>query len=139
MEIKISVVLTADPLLLSALQALSIGKASSAGPSSVSPKEKTTKKTETETPIIPIDSPAPALSAKSTPTFKDTVVSTSNGAGAPSGHSLESLRAIAVPLSKAGHKDVIKSWISDHGYKSLQDLQPTHFDEFYGYLQTLKA
>ena len=53
-------------------------------------------------------------------------------------HTLDSLRAIAVPLSKAGHKDAIKAKLTEMGYEGgLASLQPKDFQNFFDYLQTL--
>lgn len=49
----------------------------------------------------------------------------------------EMIIADAVPKSKAGHKDKIKAKVTELGYESITDLQPVHFDEFYAFLQTI--
>ena len=124
MEISIKIMLSADPALLLALQALAAGKpqATTAAPAKKTGAVKDLKPAEDAGPkdekSTIVDSP-PASSEVSTT------------------HTLESLRAIAVPKSKAGKKDVIKKWISDHGYPSLDSLQPVHFNEFFDFLQTL--
>lgn len=49
----------------------------------------------------------------------------------------EMIIADAVPKSKAGHKDKIKAKVTELGYESITDLQPEHFNEFYAFLQTI--
>ncbi len=53
-------------------------------------------------------------------------------------HTLDSLREMAVPLSKAGHKDAIQAKTRELGLTTIAHLQPAQFDEFYAFLQTLK-
>lgn len=134
MEIKISVCLSADPALLAALQALSLGSApstltgSAAGPVKI----ETIKK---EKPA-PVKKESPSI-AESTTGSQDTGASSTLEKESP--HTLSSLRAIAVPLSKAGHKDAIKAWLKKAGYESIQNLEEKSFTGFYDFLQTLKA
>lgn len=124
MEITVKIMLSADPALLSALAALTAGKPQAAATT-------TPKKTAVVKDLKPAEDAGQSVAASTTTESQPatSVVSTT--------HTLESLRAIAVPKSKAGKKDIIKKWISDHDYPSLDSLQPVHFDEFFDFLQTL--
>ena len=134
MEIKINLVISADSSLITALQVLAGQKTVSQttvwaepgadvnGTEKAEETKTTEKKTRTKKPAEEI---APTEEKK---TFSEAVVKTD--------HTLDSIRAEAVPRSKAGHKTAIKAKITELGYDSLEDMQPEHFNEFYAFLQT---
>lgn len=133
MEITLKVVLTADPVLLSTLQALTALKnTGDASPASTATVIEKPKKVTTAKGIVDVASPAATKSS----TENEVKQAGDNGA-ATSLHTIESLRALAVPKSKAGHKDVIKKWLADAGYQSLQDLQEKDFNSFHAFIDKL--
>lgn len=127
MEITLKIVLSADPAFLAALTAIT-GKSLSAelppsGGDTVKDTASKVKKIKEAAAATPAVEQAPA--APVTPV-------------ATNGLTLEGLRARAVPLSKAGHKDVIKAKIAELGYESIANLQEKDFVAFDQFLNTLK-
>jgi len=118
MQIELKVVLTASPELLAALTALAGSRTNT--PEAVAPVKK-------KLAAVP---QAATVDAQPSPSIASVEKVQENGTT----HTLESLRAIAVPKSKAGKKDEIKAWLSTAGYASLQDLQEKDFNEFYGFI-----
>lgn len=119
MEIKLTILLTADPALLAAIVGFRAG---------VAPVVEMPKAKLKAGPVLQAskDNGQPAAAEASAPTATST-----------SAHTLETLRAIAVPKSKAGHKDTIKKWLSEAGYPSLQDLGEKDFDAFHAFIDKL--
>jgi len=152
MEIKITI--DATPALLAALRAL-VSQPEAVKPDPVKtamadavlekqliavgalePKKK--KKEPTAQQLADAETIAKVFEGKDTATETELIdalikADATNG----SVHTIESLRAIAVPKSKAGHKDAIKKWLADRDYPSLQDLQPADFTPFYNFINTL--
>lgn len=134
MELKVTLVLTADPALLSTLQALTGWRTTpteSPAPAITPASEKAPKKTTTAKAAT-LENASPNGTTSSDATEAKPSASTSTDT-----YTLESLRALAVPKSKAGHKDVIKKWLSDAGYASLQDLQEKDFNSFHAFIEKL--
>lgn len=132
MNFELKVTLSADPALLAAILALAGAKAPAQTSTPAPTKAKATKAQEQA---------APALAEAGT---ADTGVSaqSQNGIVKPSevstAHTLESLRAIAVPKSKAGKKDEIRAKLAELGYPGgLNELQPKDFEAFYQYITAL--
>lgn len=129
MEIKINVILSADPILLAALQAIAIGKSTLVEPVASSngeaePKKQRAKKAEAVQPEAikeeaPVEAPVETKPAETVLTMED-------------------ITKAAVPRSRAGHKDKIKAKIAELGYENLADMQPEHFGEFMAFLDTIK-
>jgi hypothetical protein len=139
MNIQINLVLSADANLLSALQLLT-GRNSGTpmpvlveAPADSNGTEKATeKKTRTrKMDVVPTE--PPNLNDKELETV---LAEKEKPAEVKTDHTLDSIRAEAVPRSKAGHKTAIKAKITELGYDSLEDMQPEHFNEFYNFLQT---
>lgn len=129
MEIKINLTISADSNLLAALQALAggAGKATPVIPATENGEVKKSRKakeekTEGDNAPATITIPGAVIEAKTE------VISQ---------HTLDSVRAMAVPRSKAGHRAAIKEKITELGYESLEDMQPTHFNEFVTFLNTI--
>lgn len=132
MEITLKIVLSADQNFLSALHALA-GKTvmhsasifdNSETPAVNGEEEKTKNKTRK------VKETAAVVNMPATESGNSTAVQTT--------HTIDSLRAIAVPLSKAGHKDAIKTKLSEMGYPGgLSTLEAKDFQAFHDYLQTL--
>jgi len=123
MEIKVT--LDASPALLAALQA--IAGSLTAKPAAPAPKEAAPKKAVTPKPA-PADMPLEIVATEPEPKQTEPV----NNA-----HTIDELRALAVPKSKAGKKDDIKAWLTDHNFNSLADLAPTHFEAFHKFITHL--
>lgn len=132
MEIKVTLVLTADPALLTTLQALIGFRTTTAESPALLPtaSEKSKKTTTAKAATVENASQNGTKSLDATEPTPSASTSTST-------HTLESLRALAVPKSKAGHKDTIKKWLSDAGYASLQDLQEKDFNSFHAFIDKL--
>lgn len=128
MNIKIDLVISATPELLNALQLLTSGKTASATaqtpiialPENGEVKKTRAKKTEV---VAPVETEAPT---------NEQIIE-----HLKSELTQEMIIADAVPKSKAGHKDKIKAKVTELGYESITDLQPSHFDEFWSFLQTI--
>lgn len=129
MNFKLEVVLTASPELLAALAALT-GTRTQTTETKVAQPAKLKKAVET-----PADETDKEASTKSTSTQPSNT--TAQNGQTQGTHTLESLRAIAVPKSKAGKKDEIKAWLSEAGYASLQDLQEKDFVSFHTFIEKL--
>lgn len=126
MEITLKILISADPALLAAITGLHVVSGTQA------PVVELPQKSAKQKPA-----PTPAASTASATEEKTGADATKSEASTASTHSLESLRAIAVPKSKAGHKDVIKKWLTDNGFPSLQDLSVTSYDDFYAFITKL--
>ena len=118
MIIQINLTISADPALMAILQSLS-GKTTEPVK-----KTKTAKEPETITATngVPKTEPEPVKVE----------------AAAETTHTIESLRALAVPKSRAGKKDEIKAWLTEAGYnEGLSALQPKDFDKFHDFITKL--
>lgn len=147
MEITVKVVLSADANFLAVLQSLAgqnsvtqttvwkepNGENTEGLPATNGETGKNlvdfTKVTKTKKEKIAKETTAPADNAPHTITVTDPVETT---------HTLESLREMAIPLSKTGHKDAIQAKTRELGLTTIAHLQPAQFDEFHAFLQTLK-
>lgn len=130
MQINLNVTISADPVLLAALQALSAGKTVSQTTAAEPKKVKKEQKTEATEDVKP--SPL-AIASNGVSNLNDLAHSDTAGQ-----HTLESLRALAVPKSRAGKKDEIKAWLTEAGYPDgLATLQPKDFDAFYSFIEKL--
>jgi len=124
MQIEIKVTLSADAALLAALTALAGAKAQ--------PSVQETKTKSTKAPAVE-KSQAIVAAVEASPS-ESSAPESSNG----STHTLESLRALAVPKSKAGKKDAIRAKLTELGYPDgLNGLQPKDFDAFHAYIVSL--
>jgi len=119
MQVNVTVTLDASPALLAALQALG----ASIKPEPAKPTKPTTKPAKVE-PVEVIEAQLEAVGA---------LEPSQNGQAL----TMEKLRAIAVPKSKAGHRDTIKRWLSARAYASLQDLREEDFGAFHEFINSL--
>lgn len=118
MDIQINLTISADPALMALLQSLT-GKAPE-------PVKKTKAAKESE--VIPASNGV----AKAEPEPAKVEVA------AETTHTIESLRALAVPKSRAGKKDEIKAWLNEAGYsEGLSALQPKDFGGFHDFITKL--
>lgn len=123
MNIQVNLVISADPVLLAALQALAGGKSQTEAPKPA----KAPKSANAETHIVKVGKGDEIV-----------VKQDQEPAAVETTHTIESLRAIAIPISKAGKKDEIKAWLSANAETdSLANLQPKYFDAFHKYITSL--
>ncbi len=139
MEFTLKIVLSADKDLLTAIQNLAgvVVTGSAAPDAAVSSmngeqqKEKRTRKRAEDT----------GAAQEKTPVEKtDTAAEEKEPAAGEikTEHTMESLRAIAVPKSRAGKKDEIKAKLAEMGYPDgLATLQPKDFDAFHTFITNL--
>lgn len=134
MQINLTVTLTADPALLAILSAIA-GSRTTATENQALPVTEKTKTAKVSTlKVATAENAVPVATKSSTDSAPKTEAETGD---AKTQFTLESLRAQAVPLSKAGHKDTIKNWLSEAGYASLQDLDPKDFNAFHSFITKL--
>lgn len=136
MNIKIDLVVSASPELLNALQALSgpktIAVAKDPIPIDNGEVKKTRKVKVASEPLNVSDKEIEAMERE-----EKEMREKENKEEIKTDLTLEAIIADAVPKSKAGHKDKIKAKVTELGYESITDLQITHFDEFWSFLQTI--
>lgn len=129
MNIKIDLVISASPELLAALQSFT-GKG----------VVQTTVWKDQEAPVVTLTDNGEEKKGRKKKaeieTVKD-VLQVAASEEVKTDLTQEMIIADAVPKSKAGHKDKIKSKVTELGYESITDLQPVHFDEFFAFLQTI--
>lgn len=138
MNIRIDLVISANPELLDALLALT-GKTEVTGtpapapvvtlPESNGEVKKTRKVKVPSEPLNASDKEIAAMGVIEAATDTMRVITTDL--------TQEMIIADAVPKSKAGHKDKIKAKVTELGYDSITDLQPEHFNEMWSFLQTI--
>lgn len=132
MNIKIDLVISASPELLTSLQALT-GKTAPAtvqAPVIASPENGEVKKTrKLKVPSEPLNASDKEIAAMEKEETKQEEIKTDL--------TVDFLLSEAVPRSKAGHKDKIKAKVAEMGYESLVDMQPEHFNEMWSFLQTI--
>lgn len=142
MEIKISVILSADSALLAVLQALASAKPAAAG-DSVKISE-TVVFTEKENGEIKAERKAKAIKTlkamQEKAPVEDSTETKQTETTMVMGNiiTMEDITKAAVPRSRAGHKDKIKAKIAELGYENLADMQSEHFGEFMAFLDTIK-
>jgi len=123
MQIEIKVTLSADAALLAVLTALAGAKAQ--------PQETKTKSTKAPA----VEKSQASVSVAEVSPSESSAPESSNGSTT---HTLESLRALAVPKSKAGKKDAIRAKLTELGYpEGLNGLQPKDFEAFHAYIVSL--
>lgn len=138
MEFTLKIVLSADKDLLTAIQNLAgVTVTGSAAPDAAvismngEQKEKRTRKKADDT----------GAAQEKTPVEKTDAATEEKEPAAgevKTEHTIESLRAIAVPKSRAGKKDEIKAKLAEMGYPDgLATLQPKDFDAFHTFITQL--
>lgn len=133
MQVNVTVTLDASPALLAALAALA--------QSFKQPEPAVKAEQVRETKKKSADAVRAQIDAKVEPVEVIEAQLEAVGALEPSQNgqalTMEKLRAIAVPKSKAGHRDTIKRWLSARAYASLQDLREEDFGAFHEFINSL--
>lgn len=131
MQIEIKVTLSADAALLAALQGLISGSQPS-GTTTQLPGKTAKEKAK---PVDLVTTPAATTESLSE---KPVTTESLPAVQVETTHTMESLKAIAVPKSKAGKKDEIRAKLTEMGYPGgLADLQPKDFNAFHDYIVSL--